>query len=203
MLLIPKGETVIGHPEANFGNNKSFYAEISKDFYIAETEVSQALYDAVLGGNPSSPVDKDFPVNKVSLGDAIKFVEKISIALGKNFRLPTSIEWEYACQSGNLSKYYWGDNYLKKHIRHSSRMGELEPVRSGIPNKYGLFGMLDNVSEWAAPNGSIKKGGIHYKVRGGNFNDASDYSFMCANFFSRLPFNKTPIIGFRLALDSF
>ena len=201
MILIPKGETVIGHKEANFGNYQPFPTEINEDFYIGETEGTQSLYEVVMGNNPSNPIGGNLPVNKVSLDDAIKFIEKVSSLLDKKFRLPTSSEWEYACQSGGASKFYWGDKFLTKYIRHPESRGKLEIVKSNSPNDYGLFGMADNVSEWSDPEGKIKKGSIYYKVKGGNYNSFMKMDFMCAHFLQRYSFNKTPIIGFRLALD--
>jgi formylglycine-generating enzyme required for sulfatase activity len=192
MILIPKGQTVIGQP---------FPTTINEDFYIGETEVTQSIYEVVMGNNPSNPIGGNLPINKVSLSDAVKFTGKISSLLGKKFRLPTSTEWEYACQSKKTSKFYWGDKFLRKYVRHPESSGKLEFVKSNSPNDYGLFGMADNVSEWSDPEGKIKKGYTYYKVKGGNYNGYMEMEFMCAHSFQRYSFNKTPIIGFRLALD--
>jgi formylglycine-generating enzyme required for sulfatase activity len=194
MILIPKGETVIGHEEP-------FSTTINKDFYIGETEVTQSLYKVVMGNNPSNRIGDDLPVNKVSLGDAVQFAEKISSLLDKKFRLPTDIEWEYACKSGATSKYYRDDRFLKNYIRYPETRGKLENVKSNSPIDYGLFGMLDNVSEWSNPEGKIKKGYIYYKVQGGNYNNFMEHDFNCDSYFERYSFNKTPIIGFRLVLE--
>ena len=76
------------------------------DYYIGETEVTQALWEAVMGDNPSYFKGDDLPVEQVSWNDCQEFILKLNAATGRSFRLPTEAEWEYAARGGNKSKGY-------------------------------------------------------------------------------------------------
>ena len=75
-------------------------------YYIGETEVTQELWQAVMGGNPSRFTGSQRPVEQVSWNDCQEFIEQLNALTGKKFRLPTEAEWEYAARGGNKSKGY-------------------------------------------------------------------------------------------------
>lgn len=121
------------------------------DFYIAETEVTQTLWFAIMGNNPSRYCKGgNFPVAQVSREDCEKFINRLS-ALSQcqyRFRLPTEDEWEYAARGGqNSCGYkYAGSNCVGK----LPPPGEFFPVKTHKPNELGLYDMCGNLLEWCA-----------------------------------------------------
>jgi formylglycine-generating enzyme required for sulfatase activity len=201
LIKMATGKTMIGHKEANFGNSTPYEASITKAFYIAETEVTQELYQAVMGVNPSYHKGPNLPVEKVSLAEAINFTKKLSQYTGKQFRLPTNHEWEYACKAGADTPYPWADKSPLNYAWHHKNTKTSQAVKTKLPNAFGLYNMNGNVSEWVSPEGPIKPGSVYHTARGGNYNSGTN-ALMSAHFFERYSFNKTSIIGFRLALEN-
>lgn len=136
-------------------------------FYMAETEVTQTLWQAVMGSNPSyfsnSTFGVNLPVENVSWNDCQAFLRKLNNLTGKNFRLPTEAEWEFAARGGNKSKgcKYAGSNSLDavawyantvKTRGSTSSTGTLwwtpSTVRTKQPNELGLYDMTGNVWEY-------------------------------------------------------
>ena len=130
---------------------------LSNDFYIGETEVTQALWTKIMGNNPSSPYNKkgdNLPVNSVSWNDCQNFLKKLNSITGYTFRLPTEAEWEYAARGGNQSKKYmysgsnnWG-NVAWCDDNTQDTPGSLQKVKTLSPNELGIYDMSGNVSEW-------------------------------------------------------
>lgn len=143
------------------------------DFYMGETEVTQALWKAVMGSNPSWFKGDNLPVENVSWNDCQEFIRRLNQQTGKTFRLPTEAEWEYAARGGQKSQGYkysgsnninevaWyyknsGDRYIDKwakNWRSRDNQGEKNhlrshPVKEKQPNELGLYDMSGNVSEW-------------------------------------------------------
>ena len=142
---------------------------ITKPFLPASVPVTQELYQAVMGDNPSRFQGSDLPVESVSWFDAVKFCNRLSERMNLNpayriedqkvswnresfgFRLPTEAEWEYACRAGSTTRYSWGD--LESNIGESAwymenSQGTTQPVGQKKPNSWGLFDMHGNVWEW-------------------------------------------------------
>ena len=135
-------------------------------FYIGETEVTQALWVAVMGSNPSwfSPKkgyaeNLQRPVELVSWNDCQEFITKLNQMTGKTFRLPTEAEWEYAARGGNQSHGYKfaGSNTIGDvawYYNNSEGLGSSSPdygthtVATKAPNELGLYDMTGNVWEW-------------------------------------------------------
>lgn len=129
-------------------------------FYIGETEVTQELWKAVMGDNPSYFVsDLFFPVESVSWQDCQEFIAMLNIMTGETFRLPCEAEWEFAARGGNLSEgyKYAGSNNLESvawysyndswDLRGTGAYGT-HVVGTRMPNELELYDMSGNVHEW-------------------------------------------------------
>ena len=120
-------------------------------FIIGETEVTQALWIAVMDNNPSRYTDDErLPVERVSWDDCQLFIEKLNELTGREFRLPTEAEWEFAARGGNLSHgtKYAGSDDLDEVAWYSNNANKTHLVASKTPNELGLYDMSGNVFEW-------------------------------------------------------
>jgi formylglycine-generating enzyme required for sulfatase activity len=125
---------------------------ITKPFYLGVYPVTQAEYENVMGENPSKfKGDGTRPVENVSWIDAVAFCKKLSDKEGKEYRLPTEAEWEYACRAGSGSRWYCGDDVaaLGEYAWYPENSGKsTHPVGQKKPNAFGLYDMHGNVSQW-------------------------------------------------------
>ena len=120
-------------------------------YYIGETEVTQALWKAVMGSNPSYDKGDNLPVETVSWDDCQTFINKLNALTGKNFRLPTEAEWEFAARGGNKSRHtqYSGSSRIDDVAWYNGNSGyETHPVKTKQPNELGIYDMTGNVFEW-------------------------------------------------------
>ncbi|MBR6310224.1 MAG: formylglycine-generating enzyme family protein [Paludibacteraceae bacterium] len=123
------------------------------DYYIGQTEVTQALWQAVMGDNPSDFKGDSRPVENVSWDDCQEFINRLNALTGKKFSLPTEAQWEYAARGGNKSRgyKYAGSNKPDEVAWYYGNSGEQShDVATKQPNELGLYDMSGNVWEWCS-----------------------------------------------------
>ena len=183
------------------------------DYLIGETEVTQALWLAVMGSNPSYFKGDDLPVENVSWDDCREFIGKLNVLTGASFRLPTEAEWEYAARGGNKSvgrKYSGSDTIDEVAWYDGNSSNKTHAVKSKRPNELGLYDMSGNVWEWCQDwYGSYSSGsqtnptgpssGSDRVFRGGSWNH---FAWYCRVSYRRYdsPGYRYNGLGLRLAL---
>lgn len=161
LRFIPPGTFIMGSPEDEPDRNAEcetqHEVEITKGFWMSETVITDILYEAVMGENPSevkteslTDITGTLPVTNVDWEDAQAFVEKLSEMTGQKWEMPTEAEWEYAARAGTTTTYYWGDEGEEEAISKYEvyRAGIIQPVGQLEPNPWGLYDMLGNTWEW-------------------------------------------------------
>ena len=128
-------------------------------YYIGQTEVTQALWEAVMGETPTGDgplwtyeegLGANYPAYYISYDDVLSFISKLNNLTGRTFRMPTEAEWEYAARGGNKSKgyLYSGGNTLDNVGWYEENSGEkTNPVAQKSANELGLYDMRGNVWE--------------------------------------------------------
>ena len=144
-----------GDTQANANEKPAHQVTLNYDYYMAQTEVTQALWKTVMGNdnNPSTIKGDNLPVNNVLWEEAQAFVEKLSQTTGQNFYLPTEAEWEYAARGGKKSKgyLYAGSNKVDEVAWYNSNSGGVtHPVAQKMSNELGIYDMSGNVWEWCS-----------------------------------------------------
>ena len=124
---------------------------LTNDYYIGKYEVTQALWQAVMGNNPSCYKGDNLPVESVSWDDCQEFISKLNRITGKTFRLPTEAEWEYAARGGKKSRgyrYSGSNNYSDVAWYYDNSGKRPHAVGTKQPNELGIYDMTGNVCEW-------------------------------------------------------
>lgn len=157
MMMVKAGTFTMGatsEMKDPYSNEKPTHqVTLTNDYYIGKTEVTQALWMAVMGNNPSYFKGDNLPVECVSWDDCQKFISKLNSLTGQNFRLPTEAEWEFAARGGNNSNHYQysGSNELGDVAWYYGNSGrKTHAVATKQPNELGLYDMSGNVWEWCS-----------------------------------------------------
>jgi formylglycine-generating enzyme required for sulfatase activity len=187
MIVIPAGSFDMGSNEEE--DEKPVHSiAIGFPFAMGKTEVTQGEWKAIMGSNPGNfkNCGDTCPVEQVSWDDAKDFVQKLSVKTGKQYRLPSEAEWEYACRAGGRLKYCGGDivDKLAWYNKNSGEHSHAAATKSA--NAWGLYDMSGNVWEWvedsyhADYNGAPSDGtawqgdGSQRVLRGGSWNLAPE-----------------------------
>ena len=179
-------------------------------YMIGKTEVTQELWEAVMGSNPSEFKGSNLPVEHVSWEDCQTFIRKLNALTGKNFRLPTEAEWEFAACGGSKGQgfKYSGSNTVDDVAWCDD--STTHPVATKTPNELGIYDMTGNVWEWcndwysdytsaSQTNPTGPDSGLYRVYRGGGWgDDAGACRVSDRNFFA--PLYRNSYLGLRLAL---
>jgi formylglycine-generating enzyme required for sulfatase activity len=184
------------------------------DFYIGKYEVTQAQWQAVMGNNPSVFKGDQCPVEMVNWEDVQNFIAKLNQMTGRNYRLPTEAEWEYAARSGGRREKWAGtsdESQLGDYAwLEGNSGGRTQVVGTKKPNGLGLYDMSGNVGEWVED----RYGDVYYEespkdnprgprtgdsrvVRGGSWMGGAGYVRASARSWGDPP-TRFYTLGFRL-----
>ncbi len=195
-------------------NEEPTHSVTLSSFYLCKYEVTQALWRAVMGNNPSRFKGNSLPVEQVSWNDCQTFISRLNNLTGKNFRLPTEAEWEYAARGGNRSRgyKYSGSNALSDVAWYEDNSGDkTHPVGSKSPNELGLYDMSGNVWEWCSDwygtyssssqtNPTGASSGSNRVRRGGGWGNDASYCRSSFRIYDA-PDDRYYFLGLRLALS--
>ena len=217
MIAVKGGTFTMGCTSEQGGNcynsEKPTHSVTLSDYYIGKFEVTQELWQAVMGSNPSYFKGNNLPVEKVSWNDVQEFITKLNQKTGANFRLPTEAEWEYAARGGNKSREYKysGSNNIGYVAWYTDNSGsKTHQVGTKPPNELGIYDMSGNVCEWcqdwygnyssgSQTNPTGPSSGSHRVLRGGSWRSSAGRCRVSDRNASN-PVNGDGIIGFRLVL---
>jgi formylglycine-generating enzyme required for sulfatase activity len=157
MVSVQGGTFMMGSPTSESGrsSNEGPQHQVTvSSFRIGKYEVTQGQWEEVMGRNPSGfNKGSNYPVENVSHNDIETYLQKLNAATGKQYRLPTEAEWEYAARGGNQGNgyLYSGSNILGNVAWHGSNSGNsTHPVGQKSPNELGIYDMCGNVFEWCS-----------------------------------------------------
>ena len=215
------GAQYIDSSGTNYDNDavsdeKPVHSVTLSDYYIGETEVTQELWEAVMGSNPSHfGGNPQRPVETVSWDDCQEFITKLNQLTGKNFRLPTEAEWEYAARGGNKSQgyKYSGSNTIGDVAWYDDNSNSrTHNVKTKSPNELGIYDMSGNVWEWChdwynsnyysnspQTNPTGPSTGSYRVNRGGSWDDIAKFCRVSVRI-NYDPDGRFSNYGFRLAL---
>ena len=203
---IPPGEFMMGSPNSEVGRFKregpQHKVTLTEGFWLADTPCTQALWQAVMGENPSRFKSPRRPVEQVSWHDCQRFIARLNQLLpGSGFKLPSEAEWEYACRAGTQGASYGN--------RDAAAVGGSHEVGQKSANPWGLYDMLGNVWEWCEdgqrrytaspevdPEGPLD--GSERVIRGGSWYGHTRRVRAAARS-ARAPGDRYAFLGFRLA----
>ena len=158
LVHIPGGVFAMGSPKDEqwrYEDELPQHEVTVKSFFMSKYPVTQAEWRAVaalphvernLDTDPSYFKGDGCPVERVSWYEAVEFCTRLSVHTGREYRLPTEAEWEYACRAGTTTQYYFGDALTSELANYDAN--QTTPVGTYPANAFGLYGMHGNVWEW-------------------------------------------------------
>ena len=219
-MIAVKGGTFTMGATSEQGSNaledeKPTHQVTLSDYYIGETEVTQALWEAVMGSNPSYWQGSNLPVECVSWENCQEFISRLNSMTGENFSLPTEAEWEYAARGGNKSQgyKYSGSNVIDRVAWYDGNSGDKTyPVKQKLSNELGIYDMSGNVLEWCSDwygsyssssqtNPSGPSTGTNRVLRGGSWIFNAGICRVSIRF-NDTPSSRNTSCGLRLAMSS-
>lgn len=231
MIQLSSGSFMMGSTRGelntDYDERPSIETQISKDFWLSRTEITQRQWKLVMSTNPSQTKGDDLPVTNVSWAEASEFCHKLNGNLepqppnGYAYQLPTSAQWEYACRAGESRAYYWGHDHPAQAylVIPQYAWNGVSPSWNGLPpkevgslkpNDWGLYDMSGNVEEWCydfyddlpiTANSLVDPTGPregHYRVVRSGIGFSDNRSAWRGG---RQPTEKSNVVGFRLALS--
>jgi formylglycine-generating enzyme required for sulfatase activity len=157
MVAIPAGSFQMGAATGPAYEQPVHAVTITRPFWVGAYEVTQALYQAVMGNNPSFSQASQRPVEQVSWNSAMAYCAALTTAeaaggripAGYQYRLPTEAEWEYVCRAGTTTEWNTGASLTMSQANFNNAVsGQTTVVGSYAANPWGLFDMHGNVWEW-------------------------------------------------------
>ncbi|MCE5328363.1 MAG: formylglycine-generating enzyme family protein [Planctomycetaceae bacterium] len=227
-MLVGQGTFAMGSPQNEFGRDGDedpHEVTLTWPFYMAACEISQELFQAVMGKNPSQVRGPALPVTNVTWTAAEEFCKKLSQISGRQVLLPTEAQWEYACRAGTKGPFNFGDTVKAEQACYDARYAyglgtlivdegrgeaKLAAVNSYKPNAWGLYNMHGNVAEWcrdwqgpyaaAAKDPSGPANGDRRVLRGGSWKTRPAFC-RSANRDAAAPDHSSAAIGFRVIVE--
>jgi len=196
MIAVKGGKFWMGSESG--GVDEKPHPRTVSDFMIGETEVTQALWEAVMEDNPSKYKRAERPVNNVSWYDCQTFIKRLNQLTGKNFRLPTEAEWEYAARGGHKSKGIYTFSGSQKATDVAWFGFRPHEVKNKLPNELGVYDMSGNVEEWCEDRYNWING--EKVLRGGSYTNG-EHSCSVFHRGSGFPDRKEKTYGFRIVLS--
>lgn len=209
-VLIPAGDFVAGSPSTEPGHQQDealYPVHVSKPFYMAAREMTRRQWTAIMRPGQIVDGDGDLPQVDITWHDARTFLDRLNAVSQVRFRLPSEVEWEYACRAGTTTPYATGQrlstndaNYNGELPLHGQAAGEnrqaVVRVGSFAPNAWGLFDMHGNVWEWTNDGYDEQ----HKVIRGGSWRFNAD-SARCALRYHHRPQDSGDSLGLRIVRD--
>jgi sulfatase modifying factor 1 len=147
---IEPGTFLMGSPadeSERYGDETPHQVTLTKGFWLADIPVTQALWEAVMGDNPSRFKGANRPVENIRWNEAQAFIRRMNDMKAElRLRLPTEAQWEYACRAGTTLRYAFGDELTPEQANFKA--SQTVEVASYLPNDWGLYDMHGNVWEW-------------------------------------------------------
>ena len=152
MVYVSGGSFMMGSDDSEaYSDEKPVHRVTLSSYRIGKYEVTQELWEAVMGSNPSYFKGSRRPVENVSWEDCQTFIRKLNSLTGQTFKLPTEAQWEFAARGGNSSRgyKYSGSNYIENVGCYYDNSGSTSHnVGTKSPNELGIYDMSGNVYEW-------------------------------------------------------
>jgi len=201
LVLIPAGEAQLGLAPGEDGtpdDARPHTVKIEKPFYISRHEITQMQYSLVIDANPSIFMDKDYPVETISLAEAEAFCAAVAEKTKEALRLPTETEWEYACRAGTRTPFFSGDSendLLQAAWFQKNSEGRPHAAGQKRANAWGVFDMHGNVWEFCKADPKSQA----TPARGGSWMDAATFCRSASRVMVPAGF-KNSNLGFRVVV---